>query len=150
MVVFGFARVVVFFAAGLRAAVVRRAAGLRVVPVASADFRDFAAVVSDSAAVTMALVAVFIAFMAVFIACAEDVAFVAAAVILVAALETLVAALETLVAAAAGVTDVLRVLDVFLAAVFRAPLVFFVRFAVERRPVERFIVFVGTDPIPPC
>ncbi|MEV0403806.1 hypothetical protein [Actinoallomurus sp. NPDC050550] len=119
---------------------------------------DFAAVVSDSAAVIMALVAVFIAFRAVFIAWAELVALLAAAVIFDAADETLVAADDTFVAAAAGVTELLDVVffavvllaDGFLAAaVFFAP-VFAVRLvlAVERRAVDRVVVFVGTDPSP--
>jgi hypothetical protein len=149
---FGLARAAGFFAAGFLAVVGRLAAALRAGSVGAAVRSVFAAVVSCSAAVTMALVAVFIAFMAVFIAWAEDVAFVAAVVILVAADETFVAADETFVAAAAGVTAVflaaLRVLVVLLAAVFRAPLVVFVRLAVDRRLVERVMVLVGTDPSP--
>jgi hypothetical protein len=156
-VVLGLALAVVFFAAGFLAAVVRLAVVLRAGAAPPVAFIDLAAVVSCSAAVTMALVAVFIAFMAVFIACAEVVAFVAACVILLAADDTFVAADETLVAAAAGVTLVFPaalvvrrdlVVVVLLAAVFRAPLVFFVRLAGDRRVVERVMVFVGTDPSP--
>ncbi|WP_460354990.1 hypothetical protein [Actinoallomurus acanthiterrae] len=104
--------------------------------------------------------AVFIAFRAVFIAWAELVALLAAAVIFDAADETLVAADDTFVAAAAGVTEPLDVVVVFfavvlladgflVAAVFFAP-VFAVRLelAVERRAVDRVVVFVGTDPSP--
>ncbi|MCO6011204.1 hypothetical protein NE236_40250 [Actinoallomurus purpureus] len=84
----------------------------------------------------------------------------AAAVIFDAADETFVAADDTLVAAAAGVTelflDVLAdffaaavLVDFLVAAVFFAP-VFAVRLelAVERRAVDRVVVFVGTDPSP--
>ncbi|GAA4634003.1 hypothetical protein GCM10023196_073820 [Actinoallomurus vinaceus] len=112
--------------------------------------------VSDSAAVIIALVAVFIAFRAVFIAWAELVALLAAAVIFDAADETLVAADDTFVAAAAGVTEVLDVLVVFFAVAalvdgFLAVAVFFavrLELAVERRAVDRVVVFVGTDPSP--
>jgi hypothetical protein len=121
----------------------------------------FAAVVSDFAAVTMALVAVFIAFRAVFIACAELVALLAAAVIFEAADETFVAADDTFVAAAAGVTElfldvladffaVVLLVDDFLAAAAFVPPALVVRLelAVERRAVDRVVVFVGTDPSP--
>jgi hypothetical protein len=140
------------FAAGLRAAVVRDAAVVRLAGAVAAGFADdivFAAAVRAFAAVVMALVAVFIARMADDIVLADAVALVAAAVILVAADVTFVAADDTVLAAPAGVAEVrpavVRRAVVVRPAVARVPvllvpvlrLVVLLRAVVERAPVER-------------
>jgi hypothetical protein len=150
------------FAAGLRPAVVRDVAVVRLVGAAAAGFAAdivLAAAVRAFAAVDMALVAVFIARMADDIVLADAVALVAAAVILPAAVVTLVAADDTVLAATAGVADVRlavvrRAVVVVRPAVARAPvllvpvvrLVVLLRAAVERAPVERDAVDRDAEP----
>jgi hypothetical protein len=147
-------------AAGLRPAVVRDVAVVRLVGAAAAGFADdivLAAAVRAFAAVVMALVAVFIARMADDIVLADAVALVAAAVILLAADVTLVAADDTVLAATAGVAEVLAVVRravVVRPAVARVPvllvpvlrLVVLLRAAVERAPVERDAVDRDAEP----
>jgi len=147
------------FAAGLRPAVVRDAAVVRLAGAAAAGFADcivLAAAVRAFAAVVMALVAVFIARMADDIVLADAVALVAAAVILVAADVTFVAADDTVLAATAGVAEVrpavvrraVVVVVVVRPAVARVPvlLVPVLRAVVERAPVERDAVDRDADP----
>jgi len=150
------------FAAGLRPAVVREAAVVRLAGAAAAGFADcivLAAAVRAFAAVVIALVAVFIARMADDIVLADAVALVAAAVILVAADVTFVAADDTVLAATAGVAEVRpavvrRAVVVVRPAVARVPvllvpalrLVVLLRAVVERAPVERDAVDRGADP----
>jgi hypothetical protein len=149
------------FAAGLRPAVVRDVAVVRLVGAAAAGFAAdivLAAAVRAFAAVDMALVAVFIARMADDIVLADAVALVAAAVILPAAVVTLVAADDTVLAATAGVAEVrlavVRRAVVARPAVARVPvllvpvlrLVVLLRAAVERAPVERDAVDRDAEP----
>ena len=144
------------FAAGLRPAVVRDAAVVRLAGAAAAGFADcivLAAAVRAFAAVVIALVAVFIARMADDIVLADAVALVAAAVILVAADVTFVAADDTVLAATAGVAEVRpavvrRAVVVVRPAVARVPvlLVPVLRAVVERAPVERDAVDRDADP----